>query len=157
MTPSSNVCGQNGVYKGFCYSNGFANSAYIAPGSNPYEAGVYAGAPLPKAPHWKINVSPRYEVLLPKGKLILLADYTHTSGMWNDSLGTYLIMRKASDVVNASATYKPMDGQWELTVGGTNLTNNRYIVTGDANETAGLISGTYNRPAEWYARIGVKF
>ena len=147
------VCGQGGVYQGFC--NG--NSAYIAPGSNPYEAGVYAGAPLPKAPHWKINVSPRYEIALPKGKIVLLADWTHTTSMWNDSLGTYLIMRQGTDIVNGSITYKAPDGIWDLTVGGTNLTNQRYLITGDSNLAAGAITGTYNRPSEWYARVGVRF
>jgi iron complex outermembrane receptor protein len=147
------VCGEGGVFQPFC--NG--NSAYIAPGSNPYEAGVYAGAPLPKAPHWKINLSPRYEIQLPKGKLVLLADWTHTTSLWNDSLGTYLIMRAGTDIVNASATYKAPDGNWDLTVGGTNLTNDRYLITGDSNLAAGAITGTYNRPAEWYVRLGVRF
>ena len=149
----SYVCGQGGTLQSFC--NG--QSAYIAPGSSPVEAGVYAGAPLPKAPHWKINVSPRYEIDMPRGKIVLLADWTYTSSMWNDSLGTYLLDRKATMIVNASATYKAPGGMWDLTVGGTNLTNERYIITGQSNLAAGVISGTYNRPAEWYARLGVKF
>jgi outer membrane receptor protein involved in Fe transport len=41
-------------------------------------------------------------------------------------------------------------------VGGTNLTNDRYIVSGNL-QAAGLIFGTYNRPTEWYARLGVEF
>ena len=147
------VCGQGGVFQSFC--NG--NSAYIAPGSNTYEAGVYAGAPLPKAPHWKINLSPRYEFELPKGKIVLLADWTYTSSMWNDSLGTYLIMRQATNIVNASATYKAPGGNWDISVGGTNLTNTRYLITGDSNLAAGAITGTYNRPTEWYLRVGARF
>ena len=145
------VCGQDNVFQSFCAGN----SAYLKPDSN--SAGVAAGDPLPKAPHWKINLSPRYEIDLPKGKIVLLADWTYTSTMRNDSLGTYLMDRKATNIVNASATYKAPDGNWDLTVGGTNLTNERYIITGQSNLAAGVISGTYNRPAEWYARLGVKF
>ena len=149
------VCGQGGTLQSFC--NG--QSAYIAQNSpsTPFESGVYAGAPLPKAPHWKVNVSPRYEIDLPRGKIVLLADWTYTSSMWNDSLGTYLLDRKATQIVNASVTYKAPGGMWDLTAGGTNLTNERYIITGQSNLAAGVISGTYNRPAEWYARLGVKF
>ena len=77
--------------------------------------------------------------------------------MWNDSLGTYLIMRQGTDIVNGSITYKAPDGIWDLTVGGTNLTNQRYLITGDSNLAAGAITGTYNRPSEWYARVGVRF
>ena len=145
------VCGQDGVFQSFCAGN----SAYLAPSTT--SAGVATGDPLPKAPHWKVNISPRYEIDTSKGKFVLLADWTYTSKMWNDSLGTYLMDRKATQIVNASATYKAPDGKWDLTVGGTNLTNERYIITGQSNLAAGVISGTYNRPAEWYARIGVKF
>jgi iron complex outermembrane receptor protein len=48
-------------------------------------------------------------------------------------------------------------GNWELTAGGTNLTNERYLTTGQAQLAGGQIYGTYSRPAEWYARVGVKF
>ena len=37
------------------------------------------------------------------------------------------------------------------------LTNQRYLITGQSNLAAGIVSGTFNRPAEWYARLGVKF
>jgi len=33
----------------------------------------------------------------------------------------------------------------------------RYIGTGQAQIAGGQIYGTYNRPAEWYARLGFKF
>jgi len=74
-----------------------------------------------------------------------------------DTEGTLLLLRPVTDIVNASATYKAPGGHWELTVGGTNLTNVRYIVTGQAQIAGGQIYGTYNRPAEWYARLGFKF
>ena len=66
-------------------------------------------------------------------------------------------MRKATEILNASATYKAPGGRYELTVGGTNITDQRYLVTGGPNTAAGLVFGTYSRPAEWYARVGVKF
>ena len=129
----------------------YLQSAYIpqASSSTSIEAGVYAGAPLPKAPHWKINLSPRYEIDLLNGKIVLLADWTFTSSMRNDSLGTYLMDRKATQIINVSATYKAPSGMWDLTLGGTNLTNARYIITGQSNQPAGVISGTYNLPVEW--------
>jgi len=152
------VCGQGGVLQGFC--NG--NSAYVAPtaavaGVVPGQLGVAAGSDLPKAPHWKVNVSPRYEVAVGAGKLVFTGDWTYTSRMRNDTEGTEVLMRKATSIANASVTYKSPEDRYELTVGGTNITNQRYLVTGGSNVAAGLVFGTYSRPAEWYARIGVKF
>lgn len=130
--------------------------AQVAPSVD--QIGVFAGATLPKTPKWKFNVSPRYEIQLGDGgSVVLLADYTHTSKLKNDTEGTFLLNRGATDLVNASVTYRLAGGHWELTAGGTNLTNKRYLVTGQYQAAGGEIYGTYNRPVEWYARLGLKF
>jgi iron complex outermembrane recepter protein len=122
------------------------------------QAGTLVDGELPKAPRWKINLSPRYEHRLGSGAaLVLLADWTHTASSWLDTQRTYLIQRQASDVVNASVAYHSADERWTLTVGATNLTDERYLTTGNANLAASAIFGTYNRPREWYAQLGVGF
>lgn len=145
------ICGERGNAAAFCGGN----SAFVAP--NPYQLGVFKGAPLPKAPKWKMNISPRYEAKIGSGSIVFLADYTHTSSMRNDTEGSILLIREPTDLVNGSISYKPDQGHWDLTVGGTNLTNKRYLITGQAQIAGGEIYGTYNRPTEWYARLGVKF
>jgi iron complex outermembrane receptor protein len=137
------------------YYTSVSSGAQVAPSA--YQMGVYTGADLPKAPHWKVNLSPRYEVPVGRGKLVLLGDWTHTTSMRNDTEGTYVLIRQATDIMNASLSWKAPGGRYDLTVGGTNITNNRYLVTGGPNFTAGLVFGTYSRPAEWYARLGIKF
>jgi len=121
------------------------------------QAGTVAGGELPKAPRWKFNLSPRYEYRLGAGALVLLADWTRTASSWLDTQRTYLIKRKASDVVNASVAYQAPDQRWSLTVGATNLTDERYLTTGNSNLAVSAIFGTYNRPREWYAQLGVSF
>lgn len=145
------ICGERGNAAAFCAGN----SAFVAP--NPLQLGIFQGAALPKAPKWKFNISPRYETYVGSGKIVFLADFTHTSSLRNDTEGTLLLIRQPTDVVNASIGYEHPDGHWTLTVGGTNITNERYIVTGQAQIAGGEIYGTYNRPAEWYARLGLKF
>ncbi len=142
------------------YSDAYYTSvlpqAQVAP--NALQAGVFPGAPLPKTPKWKFNVSPRYEYLLPnEGALIALVDYTRTSQVWNDSERAYALLRPATDQLNASLSYRAPGNRWTFTVGGVNLTNDRYLVSGGNQTAAGLLFGTYNRPTEWYARLGVKF
>ena len=88
---------------------------------------------------------------------MFLADVTFTSTMKNDTEGTFLLDRPSTTVLNGSITYRAPGGNWELTAGGTNLTNERYLTTGQAQLAGGQIYGTYSRPAEWYARVGVKF
>ena len=144
-------------------SLGYVDAAYtfveiparVAP--NPLQAGVFEGAALPKTPKWKLNVSPRYEVGLGNsGSIVLLADYTWTAKQWNDTERTFLLRRESTDIVNASVTYRAPGEQWELTLGGTNLTGERYMVTG-LTQIAGAVFGSWSTPSEWYARLGVKF
>lgn len=127
-------------------------------GVTPFQAGTLVGAPLPKTPSWKTNISPRYETKLGNGgSLVFLADWSHASGAWNDSGRNFLLRRPATDLVNASVMYEEPGGHWTLTVGGTNLTDERYLTSGGANVAAGVFFGTYSRPREWYARFGFRF
>ncbi|MDE2597445.1 MAG: TonB-dependent receptor [Sphingomonadales bacterium] len=132
--------------------------AQVAPATGLFgDYGVVPGATLPKTPKWKFNISPRYEADLASGaKVILLADYTHTTSLKNDTEGYFLLMRPATDMLGASIQYKA-PANWSLTIGGTNLTNNRYLVTGQAQFAGGQAYGTYSRPREWYARLGFDF
>ena len=144
-------------------SLGYIDAKYtsVLPGAvvaaNPLQAGVFKGAELPKTPHWKVNVSPRFEFDMGSVKVIALADWTYTSRMRNDTEGTFLLERKASNVVNANVTVRMPDDRYSVTVGGTNIFDERFLTNGQAQIAGGSIYGTYNRPAEWYARLGVKF
>lgn len=126
--------------------------------ANPFQAGVFPGGELPKTPKWKFNISPRYEIGFKNGgKVILLADYTHSSSLWNDTERAFLLRRGATDIVNGSITYREPNEHWDLTVGATNITDTRYLVTGQAQIAGGQFYGTYSRPREWYAKLGLKF
>ena len=120
--------------------------------------GAVIGGQLPKTANWSTNLSPRYELDLANGgSMVFLADWTHKSEVFND-VARYLPLRRPPiDIVNASISYREPDGRWDLTVGGTNLTETRYLVSGGANDAAGVYFGSFNRPREWYARIGFKF
>lgn len=120
--------------------------------------GAVIGGQLPKTANWSINISPRYQLDLANGgSVVLLADWSHKSEVFND-VARYLPLRRPPvDLVNASVSYREPDGRWDLTVGGTNLTDTRYLVSGGANDAAGVYFGSYNRPREWYARVGFKF
>jgi iron complex outermembrane receptor protein len=125
--------------------------------ANPFQAGVFPGADLPKTPKLKFNISPRYEIDLgSSGSVVLLADYTHSSSLWNDTERAFLLQRPSTDLLNGSLTYKAPEN-WDITLGMTNITNERYLVTGQAQIAGGQFYGTYSRPREWYAKLGLKF
>jgi hypothetical protein len=110
--------------------------------------------PLPKTPKWKAYIGPQYVLGLANGGSVVLdADYTHTAAESNDLGNTVFLRRDPTNIVNASVTYRAPDGQWEFVVGGTDLTDERYIVSGQYNGGAGISDASWNRPREWFATV----
>jgi iron complex outermembrane receptor protein len=112
---------------------------------------------LPKTPKYKASLSPQYVYELGEAKLRFGLDYSHTSVMYNDSFNTTLLKRPDTDIINANATFIAPGDRYEVTVGGTNITDQRYLTTGNEDASSGLIYGTYNAPAEWYVTLRGKF
>jgi iron complex outermembrane receptor protein len=54
-----------------------------------------------------------------------------------------------------AAGYVSPSGNATFTIGGTNVTDKRYITTGQPQFAGGVVFGTYNAPREWYAIFGV--
>ncbi|WP_321389464.1 TonB-dependent receptor [Emcibacter sp.] len=125
---------------------------------DPRVAGISTESVLPKTPEWMINISPSYELSLANGgSLLFNVDYTHTTSLYNDTENTELLKRPAVDNLNASITYREPNEHWDLVFGGTNILDERYLITGQAQLAGGQTYGTYNRPAEWYAKLRVNF
>ena len=121
-------------------------------------AAATTGHYLPKTPKLKVSISPDAHTKLPDGATIRFGvDYTHISEIYNDVQNTPLLKRPPVDLVNASSSLVSPNGKVTFTVGGANLTDKRYITTGQPQIAGGVIYGTYNAPREWYATIGVKY
>ena len=138
---------------------------YLAPGINagqscvqPFQACITQSSMLPKTPRWKYSLSPTYKANLPNGGSLRLGlDFTHSSEIANDAINTSLLIRPVSNVMNASLTYASPGERYQLTVGGTNITDDRFLTTGNQDTTASILYGTYNPPSEWYVTGRVKF
>jgi iron complex outermembrane receptor protein len=121
-------------------------------------AAATTGAYLPKTPKLKLSLSPDAHTHLGNGATLRVGvDFTHTSEMYNDVQNTPLLKRPKEDMVNASAALVSPNGKITFTVGGLNLTDRRFITTGQPQIAGGVVYGTYNAPREWYATLGVKY
>ncbi|QUD90695.1 TonB-dependent receptor [Phenylobacterium montanum] len=122
------------------------------------EACIDTGSKLPKTPKWKFSLNPEYSYPLANDASLRLGlDWNHTSSIFNNSVNSPILRRPTVDVINLQASYVAPGGRYEFTVGGTNITDQRYLVTGNCNTTGGGCSGTYNDPGEWYLRVRYRF
>ena len=102
------------------------------------DVGIPLSSKLPKTPKYKLTIGPQYDIhLANSGTLRLGADYTYTAAMVNDSLNTPTMDRPATRNLNAAIHYLSPSDMYEFVLGGTNLTNDRYITVGSINEAAG--------------------
>ena len=136
----------------------YIDAKYTSVFASAASQGITTANKLPKTPKTKFNIGPQYDFALPNsGKLRFGVDYTHTSDMFNDAPNTPLLHRPSVDNLNAAIHYLSPETKYELTVGGTNLTDERYIVVGSVNGAEGETVGTYSRPREWYLTLRVNF
>jgi len=112
---------------------------------------------LPKTPKTKFSVSPTYDFKLGNNSTVRLeADYTYVAHMFNDGPNTVLMERDSTNTLNAAIHYIPPSQHFEFIVGGTNLTDDRYLTVGSTNYAAGEVVGSYNAPRMWYVTIRAK-
>jgi iron complex outermembrane receptor protein len=135
-------------------AGGYLDAKYtkIAP-----EAHIPITNKLPKTPKYKVTVGPNYDFMLPNGAgMRLSADYTKTAELFNDSLNTPELRRPSTNALGASVHYRAPSDTYEIVLGGTNLTNDRWLQSGSINLAAGEKVGTYNPPRQWYLSGRVK-
>jgi iron complex outermembrane recepter protein len=136
-----------------------ACNLYDGPGNtNGFAVVQQTSAQLPYTPKWKFSFDPSYDFTLPNEAIIrFLPIFTYTSYMFEDSLNTPLLRRPDTREFDASLHYISTDGVYDFAVGGTNLTDDRYITAGAVNYGAGVAQGYINAPREWYATVRVNF
>ncbi len=91
------------------------------------------------------------------GELSTRWDWFYSSELAKDAENTPEVIQEAYDTVNASLTYTGGDERWAVSVGGTNLTDEDYLISGGYVPAVGAAYGIYNRPREWYVRLKLHF
>jgi iron complex outermembrane receptor protein len=120
--------------------------------------GITLDSDLPKTPKYKYTISPTFDVNLANtGKLRFAVDYTKTDSMFNDAPNTPQLFRPATDNLGAAVHYYSPEEKYSITLGGTNLTDDRYLTVGSVNGAQGEIVGTYNPPRQWYLNLRMTF
>jgi len=129
------------------------NTAAMVAGS--FQNGV---CELPKTPKFKASLGPQYVLDLPNAAAVQFnVDYTYVTHEFNDIGNTWQLERPDLSLVNAVATYRAPSKLWELAVGGTNITDKRYVVSGQNQGGLAVVDASYNAPRQWYATVRFNF
>ena len=121
-------------------------------------AGTNLGTKFVNTPDVAASVNADYVVPLKSGASIAAhVDWSYKSSIARDAENTPELISPSTNVFGALLTYRAANRNYHADIGVTNLTDARFIVSGQNQAGIGYVGGTYNRPREFYARVGFKF
>jgi len=140
----------------FTYSLGVLSGHYTSLVANsalnlPSVVQITLNSKLQKTPPNEnlLGVDYRLERWVPGGAVTLHADWRFTADTYNDAQNSIYLFQRAYSLGNASIGWQSASGKWSLRLFGNNVTDRRYVVSGDSNYGIGFHEAEYNRPREW--------
>jgi iron complex outermembrane receptor protein len=92
------------------------------------------------------------------GRLELQTDWAYRGRHFKDAVNTPVLEQDGVNLLNVSATFTHRDQGWSVAAGVTNVTDERYLVTGlSETQFIGATYGVFSRPREWFVRLGYDF
>lgn len=115
---------------------------------------------LAKSPEWSANLALAGHWLVGTGTFTASVDWSYTSEMFNDVLNSAELRRPDLSLYGAALSFVTADGRWTFGARGVNLSDEEYIVAGNAErylDNIGYTQGTYARPREWWLSVRRQF
>lgn len=126
---------------------------------------IAAGVPLTtdlklvKFPKWSVNLSGQYTMPVGNaGQVVGRLDWVYKTEIHHDALNSPFGLQPSYSLLNARLTYENSGGNWSLSLFGTNLTDERYIMGAtDLSDALGFAEVQYARPREWGLSLQYNF
>ena len=121
---------------------------------------VLPGYELAKTPSLSHGLMIGRATTLPGGQILTpRVNWTYTGSQHHDAINTPQIFQDGYHLLNASVAVRTGDGRWELVSAVRNLTNARYLVTGNSafDTAAAYVERVYGRPREWSVTVGYRW
>jgi len=113
---------------------------------------------LANTPEWSLSAYAAHTLELGTSKEIRSRiDWSYTSRIENDAQNSRFLTQGGVHLLNASIGYHNTQSGWSITGFVKNLTNRRYIVSGDSNFGIGFHEANFNEPREFGATARFKY
>ena len=112
---------------------------------------------LVKAPQWTLSSGLQYRFNIAPGTITLRGDWSYKTKVYHDVFNDARLAQDAFDLFNAYVSFLTQEERWEVAVFGTNLSDERYRVSGNSSVGFGLAESTFSPPREWGATVKYRF
>ena len=124
----------------------------------PNNTGITKDSELANAPEWNASLGATADLMNnDQGRAFLRIDWAHKGSQFKESSNAPLLHQDAYNILNMSLSWESVDGHWLATVGGTNLLDEIYRVSGINHGVTGIVATSPSRPLEWFARLKYTF
>ena len=126
---------------------------------NPGVTSVTLDSKFVKTPKWSMDAGTQYRVPVSNGaSLLLRGDYSYRSKVYHQPSNIELLSTGATGLLSARVGLEAPEGKWRVTLYGSNLTDERYIVSGiEALDSLGSADVTYGQPREYGIEAAWRF
>jgi iron complex outermembrane recepter protein len=125
---------------------------------SPLALPVTIASRLVNTPEWQSSLGATATVFTNDSlEVRLRGDLSYSSSLAKDAENTRELIQRAYTLLGSNLTFARPDDALAFSVGVTNLTDERYLVTGNYNPSIGTVYGVFNRPREFYARLRFSF
>lgn len=112
---------------------------------------------FPNTPEFQSSVSPRVTLPVATGEVRVGMDWFYSSGVHQTFENDPELFQDSHHLIDASIAYENISGNWSLTLGVHNLTDERIIISGGIGRVPGFGDRNFNRPREWYLSLSKSF
>ena len=137
-------------------SLGWLDHKYLS--VSPNDTGITQEDKLANAPEWNANLGASADLMdNEQGHVFLRIDWSHKGSQYKTPRNVELLRQGAYNLLNMSLSWESVDRHWLATVGGTNLLDKIYIVSGLDYPGTGITAASPSRPLEWFAKLKYTF
>ena len=120
--------------------------------------GITLGSKFQRISDWTLSAAISKDFLMGEhGSIVPRVDWSYRSSFYNNALNSPEIKQEGYHLVNANIAWRAPEGKFQVIVGVTNLTDERYMITGYIQPNFGNYEALFAREREWYATARYSF
>jgi len=116
---------------------------------------VLPGNKLVNTPEWSANIGAAYTFHTEFGTLTPRVDWSYRDDSFNDAVNSPRLFAPSYHLVNISMMFESNDEHWQAVVGGTNITDEVYLISGTSafGTASGYTEAAFGRTAQWFLSL----
>ena len=138
-----------------------AGAGYLDPEYKDIDTGateVTLDSKFARISRWTASAAVSNELPLgSRGMLVPRLDWSYRSSFYSDALNSPQIRQESYYLLDANVTWRDEEDRYNLVLGATNLTDEKYMVTGYHQPNFGNFEALYARDREWYVTLRYKY